>query len=69
MHNGRTELHIFDRCMFMLVNAQRYRNEMLELHLDFSEMLVVGSELIFIDDNAHPHRAQLMDNFLKSDDI
>lgn len=65
MMNARTELHIFAGGT---VNAQRYREEILEPHVRLFRG-AVGPEFIFMDDNARPHRSQLVDEFLQEEDI
>ena len=61
MFNGRTDLHIFDGGT---VNAQTYRDEVLEPHVRLFRG-AVGLHFIFMDDNARPHRAHLADDCLE----
>ena len=65
MFNARTELHIFHGGK---INVQRYRNKLLRplVRLDGG---AVGPEFLFLDDNAHPHRADIMENFLEEEGI
>ena len=65
MFNGRTDLHIFDSGT---VNAQRYRNEVPEPHVRLFRG-AVGPHIIFMYDNARPHRAHQVDDYLQREDI
>lgn len=65
MLDGRTELHVFQGGT---LNAQRYRNEILEPYVRLFRG-AIGSQFVFMDDNATPHRAQLIDAYLESEDI
>ena len=64
MFSGRTDLHIVDGCT---VNAQRYRDEVLEPHLHLFRG-AVGPHFIFMD-TARPHRGHLLDDYLEREDI
>ncbi|GBM79832.1 hypothetical protein AVEN_127149-1 [Araneus ventricosus] len=65
MLDGRTPLHVFERGT---VTGVRYRNEILEPYVHLFTG-AVGPEFILMDDNARPHRALLVDEFLESEDI
>ncbi|GBM62442.1 Transposable element Tcb2 transposase [Araneus ventricosus] len=65
MLDGRTPLHVFERGS---VTGVRYRDEILEPYVRLFRG-AVGPEFILIDDNARPHRALLVDEFLESEDI
>ncbi|KAJ4430273.1 hypothetical protein ANN_22485 [Periplaneta americana] len=65
MFNGCTDLHIFAAGT---VNAQRYRDEVLKLHVRLFRG-AFGPHLIFMDDNAHLHRANHVDEYLEGEDI
>ncbi|UYV74169.1 hypothetical protein LAZ67_11002297, partial [Cordylochernes scorpioides] len=50
------------------LTAQRYRNEILEPYLrPYRDQ--IGHNLIFMDDNARPHRARLVNEYLQSENI
>ena len=65
MFNGRTDLYIFDG---VTVNSQRYRDKVLEPHVQFFRG-TVGPHFIFMDDNTRLHRAYLVDDYLEREDI
>ncbi|GBM82052.1 hypothetical protein AVEN_224072-1 [Araneus ventricosus] len=65
MLDGRKPLHVFERDT---VTGVRYRDEILEPYVRFFRG-AVGPEFILMDDNARPHRALLVDEFLESEDI
>ncbi|GBN95070.1 Transposable element Tc1 transposase [Araneus ventricosus] len=65
MLDGRTPLHVFERG---IVTGVRYRDEIFEPYVRLFRA-VVGPEFILMDDNAKPHRALLVDEFLESEDI
>ncbi|GBM69512.1 hypothetical protein AVEN_205388-1 [Araneus ventricosus] len=65
MLDGRTPLHVFERGT---VTCVRYRDEILEPYVRLFRG-AVGPEFILMDDNARPHRALLVDEFLESEDI
>ncbi|UYV77104.1 hypothetical protein LAZ67_14003317, partial [Cordylochernes scorpioides] len=61
----RTPLHIFSGGT---LTAQRYRDEILEPYLrPYRDQ--IGHNLILIDDNARPHRARLVNEYLQSENI
>ncbi|GFS47159.1 transposable element Tc3 transposase [Trichonephila clavipes] len=45
-----------------------YRNVFLEKHVRFFRG-IMGDEFLFMDDNARPHRANIVDECLQSEDI
>ncbi|GFW73443.1 transposable element Tcb1 transposase [Trichonephila clavipes] len=61
----RTELHIFKRGS---VTAVRYRDEVLEPNVRLYAG-AVGPTFVLIDDNARPHRADIIDDYLESKGI
>ncbi|UYV63860.1 hypothetical protein LAZ67_2005843 [Cordylochernes scorpioides] len=61
----RTPLHIFSGGT---LTAQRYRDEILEPYLRHYRDHI-GHNFIFIDDNARPHRARLVNEYLQSENI
>ncbi|GFX68253.1 transposable element Tcb2 transposase [Trichonephila clavipes] len=63
--DGRTELHIFDR---ESVIGERYCEEVLLPHVRLFRG-VIGSDFIFMDDNARPHRTLAVEELLESEDI
>ncbi|GFV72545.1 transposable element Tc3 transposase [Trichonephila clavipes] len=63
--DGRTDLHFFDMGS---VTVQRYRDEVLEPYVRLFRG-AVGSDFIFIDDNAPCHRTVLIDDFLETENI
>ncbi|GBL82680.1 Transcription factor Sox-6 [Araneus ventricosus] len=65
MLDGQTTLHVFERGT---VTGVRYRDEILEAYVRLFRGAVVP-EFILMDDNARPHRALLVDEFLESEDI
>ncbi|GBN66041.1 Transposable element Tc3 transposase [Araneus ventricosus] len=65
MLNGRTPLHVFERGT---VTGVRYKDEILEPYVRLFRG-EVRPEFILMDDNARPHRALLVDEFLESEDI
>ncbi|GBN12349.1 hypothetical protein AVEN_87982-1 [Araneus ventricosus] len=50
------------------VTAVRYRDEILQL-LERPFITAMGTDAIFMDDNARPHRARLMRSYLESETI
>ncbi|GBM30551.1 hypothetical protein AVEN_265004-1 [Araneus ventricosus] len=63
--NGRTDLYV---CVGGSVTAVRYRDEILHpLVLPF--IAAMGTDTIFMDDNARPHRARLVRSYLGSETI
>ncbi|GBM97616.1 hypothetical protein AVEN_165874-1 [Araneus ventricosus] len=65
MLDVRTPLHVFER---VTVTGVRYRDEILEPYVHLFRG-AVGPEFISVDDNARPHGALLVDEFLESEDI
>ncbi|GBM02766.1 hypothetical protein AVEN_40832-1 [Araneus ventricosus] len=65
MLDGRKPLHVFERGT---VTDVMYRDEILEPYVRLFRG-AVGPEFILMDDNAWPHRALLVDEFLESEDI
>ncbi|GFX84824.1 esterase FE4 [Trichonephila clavipes] len=65
MLDGCTPLHVFKRGS---VTGVRYRDVVLELHVCLFRS-TCDPEFILMDDNARPHRALLVDEFLESEDI
>ncbi|GBN48829.1 Transposable element Tc1 transposase [Araneus ventricosus] len=65
MLDGRTPLHVFERGT---VTGVRYRDEILEPYVRLFRGAVLP-EFILMEDNARPHRALLVDEFLESEDI
>ncbi|GBM58914.1 hypothetical protein AVEN_80714-1 [Araneus ventricosus] len=65
MLDGRTPLHVFERGT---VTGVRYRDEILEPYVRLFRG-AVGPEFILMGDNARPHRALLVEEFLESEDI
>ncbi|GBO13854.1 hypothetical protein AVEN_267479-1, partial [Araneus ventricosus] len=61
MLHGRTPLHVFERGT---VTGVRYRDEILEPHVRLFRG-AVGPEFILTEDNARPHRALLVGEFLE----
>ncbi|GFV72857.1 transposable element Tcb1 transposase [Trichonephila clavipes] len=61
----RTDLHIFKRGS---VTAVRYRDGVLEAILRLYAV-AVGSIFVLMDDNARPHRADIVDDYLESEGI
>lgn len=65
MLDGRTPLHVFDKGS---LTAMRYREEILEPYVRLFRG-AVGPGFLLMDDNARPHRAQVVDDYLESEDI
>ncbi|GFX85805.1 transposable element Tcb1 transposase [Trichonephila clavipes] len=61
----RTDLHIFKRGS---VTAVRYRDEVLEPIVRLYAA-AVGITFVLMDDNARPHRADIVDDYLGSEGI
>ncbi|GFU34569.1 cubilin [Trichonephila clavipes] len=60
---SRSDLHV----QSVTMTGHIYRDVILEhVHLFRGEM---GAEFLFMDDNAHPHRANIVDECLQSEDI
>ncbi|UYV63311.1 hypothetical protein LAZ67_2003713 [Cordylochernes scorpioides] len=65
MTNRRMSLHVFEAGT---LNVQRYRDEILEPHARlFRE--AVGPDVVFMDDNAPSHRANLINGYMESEDM
>ncbi|KFM60109.1 Transposable element Tc1 transposase, partial [Stegodyphus mimosarum] len=65
MIDGRTPLHVFSSGS---VTGQIYRDEVLDAYVRLFRG-AYGPDFLFMDDNARPHRANLVDEFLESEDI
>ncbi|GFX14127.1 transposable element Tcb2 transposase [Trichonephila clavipes] len=65
MIDGRTPLHVFRSGS---VTGQIYRDEVLDPYVRLFRG-AYGRDFLFKDDNARPHRANLVDEFLESEDI
>ncbi|GFV10606.1 transposable element Tcb2 transposase [Trichonephila clavipes] len=65
MLDGRTSLHVFERGS---VTGVRNKDEVLEPYVHFF-MGACFPEFILMDNNARPHSALLVDEFLESEDI
>ena len=65
MQDTHTPLHVFDNGP---VNAQRYRQEVLEPYVRLFRD-AVGPEFIFMDDNARAYRVLMVDEYLGNEDI
>ncbi|GBM60392.1 hypothetical protein AVEN_156951-1 [Araneus ventricosus] len=63
--NGRTDLYVFAGGS---ITAVRYRDEILH-PLVRPFIPTMGTDAIFMDDNARPHRARLVRSYLKSETI
>ncbi|GBN43787.1 Transposable element Tc1 transposase [Araneus ventricosus] len=63
--NGRTDLYVFAGCS---VTAVRYRDEVLH-PLARAFIAAMGTDVIFMDDNARPHRARLVRSYLERETI
>ncbi|GBN00963.1 hypothetical protein AVEN_186460-1 [Araneus ventricosus] len=63
--NDRTDLYVF---AVGSVTAVRYRDEILH-PLVRPFIAVMGADAIFMDDNARPHRARLVQSYLESETI
>ncbi|KFM71924.1 Transposable element Tcb1 transposase, partial [Stegodyphus mimosarum] len=65
MLNGRTELHVYDRGS---VTGDRYCEDVLLPHVRLFRG-AIGQDLIFMDDNARPHRTHAVEELLESEDF
>ncbi|GFW91883.1 transposable element Tcb2 transposase [Trichonephila clavipes] len=65
MLNKRTEHHIFDRGS---VTGDRYCEEVLLPHVRLFRC-AIGTDFIFMDANARPHRTLAVEELLESEDI
>ncbi|GBM09194.1 hypothetical protein AVEN_236189-1 [Araneus ventricosus] len=61
----RTDLHIYRRGS---ATAVRYRDEVLDPIVKL-HAAAVGPSFVLMDDNARPHRAAIVDEFLESEGI
>ncbi|GFV92107.1 transposable element Tcb1 transposase [Trichonephila clavipes] len=61
----RTDLHIFKQ---VSVTAVRYRDEVLE-PIERLHTATVGPTFVLMGDNARPHRADIVDEYLESEGI
>ncbi|GFW80559.1 transposable element Tcb1 transposase [Trichonephila clavipes] len=61
---SRTELHV----QSVTMTCHTYRDVILEQHVRLF-LGVMGAEFLFMDDNVHPHRANIVDECLQSEDI
>ncbi|GFU02936.1 transposable element Tc3 transposase [Trichonephila clavipes] len=59
-----TDLHV----QSVTMTGHIYRNVILEQYVRLFQG-AMGAEFLFMDDNAHPHRANIVDEYLKSEDI
>ncbi|GFT28085.1 transposable element Tcb1 transposase [Trichonephila clavipes] len=60
----RTELHV----QSVTITGHIYRDVILEQHVRLF-LGVMGAEFLFMDDNARPHRTNIVDDCLQSEDI
>ncbi|KFM73418.1 hypothetical protein X975_11560, partial [Stegodyphus mimosarum] len=65
MLNGRTELHVFDRGS---VTRDLYCQEVILPHVHLFRG-AIGANVIFMDDNARPHRNFAVQKLLESEAI
>ncbi|GFV44984.1 transposable element Tcb2 transposase [Trichonephila clavipes] len=61
---SRTDLHV----QSVTMTGQIYRDVILEPHVRLFRG-AMGAEFLFMDDNARPHRAKIVDECLQSEDI
>ncbi|GFU28841.1 transposable element Tcb2 transposase [Trichonephila clavipes] len=61
---SRTDLH----AQSIMMTGHIYRDVILEQHVRLFRG-VMGAEFLFMDDNARPHRANIVDECLQSEDI
>ncbi|GFW90901.1 transposable element Tcb1 transposase [Trichonephila clavipes] len=61
---SRTDLHV----QSVTMTGHIYRNAILEQHARLFRS-AMGAEFLFMDDNARPHRANIVDECLQSEDI
>ncbi|GFX30199.1 transposable element Tc3 transposase [Trichonephila clavipes] len=61
---SRTDLHV----QSVTMTGHIYRDVSLEQHVRLVRG-TMGAEFLFMDENAHPHRANIVDEFLQSEDI
>ena len=58
-HNGKTELFLIEGNL----NAIQYRDEILYQHV-VPQDRAVGANFVLVDDNARPHRGQVVNQYL-----
>ena len=63
--NGRTDLHIFTSAT---MNAVMYRDEVLDPYVKLFRG-AIGNDFLLMDDNARPHRAALVTDYLEDEGI
>ncbi|GFV02811.1 transposable element Tcb1 transposase [Trichonephila clavipes] len=61
---SRTDLHV----QSVTMTGHIYRDVLLEQHVRLFRG-AMGEEFLFMDDNAHPHSANIVDECLQSEDI
>ncbi|GFW93764.1 uncharacterized protein TNCV_4220451 [Trichonephila clavipes] len=61
---SRTDLHV----QSVMMTGHVYRDVILEQHVRLFRG-AMGAEFLFMDDNARPHRVNIVDEFLQSEDI
>ncbi|GFT08706.1 transposable element Tcb1 transposase [Trichonephila clavipes] len=61
---SRTDLHV----QSVMMTGHIYRDVILEQHVRLFRG-AIGAEFLFMDDNARPHRANILDECLQSEDI
>ncbi|GFU05094.1 transposable element Tcb1 transposase [Trichonephila clavipes] len=64
MESARTDLHV----QSVTMTGHIYRDVILEQHVRLFRG-AMGAEFLFMDDNARPHRANIVDECLQSEDI
>ena len=64
MTNGRIDLQVFDRGT---LTGQQYRYEILAQYVRLFRG-TYRANFVFVDDNARPHRAQMVDTWIESED-
>ncbi|GFW16949.1 transposable element Tcb2 transposase [Trichonephila clavipes] len=62
---GRTDLHIIRSGT---LTGRRYADEILRPHV-IPYAIAIGDSFVFLDDNARPHRARLVENMLEAETI
>ena len=63
--DGRTDLHVIERGT---MTGVRYRDEILDVYVR-PYAGAVGPEFILMDDNARPHRARVVEQYLQQETI